>query len=150
MNVMVLYHSKLEVSHVKLFPNWKVTDMSRQERGCFCSGQSMKVKSEGCTRVDAWLLKLVAIRLQGMAVMLSREGLSSESVYNAFTRVLEDGSYRAAAARMSKRIRSRKRTPLQETAGELSIPVDMLDLITMTAFIVIRKTIIFALNFIRA
>lgn len=68
-----------------------------------------------------------------MAVMLSREGVSSESVYDAFTKVLEDGSYRAAAARMSKRIRSRKRTPLQETAGEHSIPVDMLALRSLSS-----------------
>lgn len=56
--------------------------------------------------------------LQGAAVMLPRQGLSAEGVYDAFTRVLTDDSYQAAAAKLSKRIRSRKRTPLKEAAGE--------------------------------
>jgi hypothetical protein len=54
-----------------------------------------------------------------MAVSLPRKGLTTEGVYEAFTRVLAGDSIRAAAAKVSKRIRSRKRTPLQETAGEL-------------------------------
>ena len=62
--------------------------------------------------------------------MLPREGLSSEAVYEAFTRVLEDDRYRTAAAKLSKRIRSRKRTPLQEAAGERPGPqVHMLALL---------------------
>ena len=52
--------------------------------------------------------------------MLPRQGLSAEGVYDAFTRVLTGDSYRTAAAKLAKRIRSRKRTPLQEAAGEPS------------------------------
>ncbi len=49
---------------------------------------------------------------------LQKRGLSAEGVYDAFTRVLTDDSIRAAAAKVSKRIRSRKRSSVQETAGE--------------------------------
>ena len=55
--------------------------------------------------------------LQGMALLLQRKDLTADGVYNAFTRVLTDDSIRAAAAKVSKRTRSRKRTPVQETAG---------------------------------
>ncbi|EIE24908.1 UDP-Glycosyltransferase/glycogen phosphorylase [Coccomyxa subellipsoidea C-169] len=53
---------------------------------------------------------------KGMAVALQKRGLSAEGVYDAFTRVLTDESIRAAAAKVSKRIRSRKRSSVQETA----------------------------------
>lgn len=53
---------------------------------------------------------------------MPREGLSSEAVYEAVTRVLEDDSFRTAAAKLSQRICSRKRMPLQEAAGERPAP----------------------------
>ena len=57
--------------------------------------------------------------LQGMAALLPRKGLSAEGVYDVILRVLTEEDFRAAAGKVSKRIRSRKRTPLQEAAGEL-------------------------------
>jgi hypothetical protein len=56
---------------------------------------------------------------QGMAALLPRKGLSTEGVYDVIMRVLTEESFQAAAQKVSKRIRSRKRTPLQEAAGEL-------------------------------
>ena len=54
-----------------------------------------------------------------MAALLPRKGLSAEGVYDVLMRVLTEEGFRAAAGKVSKRIRSRKRTPLQEAAGEL-------------------------------
>lgn len=52
---------------------------------------------------------------------MQRKDLTTERVYDAIMRVLTEEGFRAAAQKVSKRIRSRKRTPLQEAAGELPI-----------------------------
>ncbi|CAL8461822.1 g1353 [Coccomyxa elongata] len=95
-----------------------------------------------------------------MAVMLPREGLSSEAVYEAVTRVLEDDSFRTAAAKLSQRICSRKRMPLQEAAdwvehvldsdGEpyLQLPDQHMDICVYNSLDVIAAYLAIALSFL--
>lgn len=55
---------------------------------------------------------------QGMGLHLFREQVTPESVHGAVMRLLSEDSFREAAQRVSRRLRSRKRTALQETAGK--------------------------------
>ena len=54
---------------------------------------------------------------QGTGLHLFREQVTPGAVHAAVMRLLSEGSFREAAQRVSRRLRSRKRTPLQEAAG---------------------------------
>ena len=56
--------------------------------------------------------------MQGFGLAVFRQQLTAGSVHDALLRVLTDGSFAAAAKRISKQIRSTKRTALQEAVGE--------------------------------
>ena len=55
--------------------------------------------------------------LQGFAVVLRREGLTEKAAIEAFSRVLREGSYAEAARKVSRRMQTRKRSPVQEAGG---------------------------------
>ena len=57
-------------------------------------------------------------QVQGIGLAVFRNQVTAASVHDALMRVLTDGSFRAAAQRVSKQIRSTKRTALQEAVGE--------------------------------
>lgn len=62
------------------------------------------------------------IHVQGMGLAVFRHQVTAKSVHSALLRVLTEGSFSAAAKRVSKQIRSAKRTALQETVGEGTSP----------------------------
>ena len=57
-----------------------------------------------------------------MGLAVFRHQVTAKSVHSALLRVLTEGSFPAAAKRVSKQIRSAKRTALQETVGEGAPP----------------------------
>ena len=56
--------------------------------------------------------------VQGIGLAVFRHEVTAGSVHRALLRVLTEGSFSAAAKRVSKQIRSSKRTALQEAVGE--------------------------------
>ncbi len=48
---------------------------------------------------------------------ISHEDITVPTIVEAIQKVLQDPSYTAAARRVSKKLRARKRTPVQEAAG---------------------------------
>lgn len=56
--------------------------------------------------------------VQGFGLAVYRHQLTADSVHDALLRLLTDSSFAAAAKRISKQMRSMKRTALQETVGE--------------------------------
>ena len=57
--------------------------------------------------------------MQGLGLAVPRHRLTEDSVHDALMRVLTEGSFAVAAQRISKQMRSMKRTALQETVGEV-------------------------------
>ncbi|CAL5228006.1 g11061 [Coccomyxa viridis] len=54
---------------------------------------------------------------RGMGVKISKEDITTSAFREAIHKVLTDPSYAAAAARVSRKLRARKRMPVQEAAG---------------------------------
>ena len=55
--------------------------------------------------------------LQGMGVRVNHRDIGTPAFGQAIRRVLEEPSYRAAAALISRMLRARRQTPVQEAAG---------------------------------
>ncbi len=49
--------------------------------------------------------------------MLQRDALTEETAFEAFSTILGNSVYQEAARKVSRRMRARKRTPLQEAGG---------------------------------
>ena len=58
-----------------------------------------------------------ALWLQGFAVRISKADLTGERLEEAVLEVLSDTRYATAAAGVSRKLRARKRAPVQEAAG---------------------------------
>ena len=61
--------------------------------------------------------------MQGFGLAVFRNQLTADAVHDALLRLLSDSSFAAAAKRISKQMRSTKRTALQETVGEEPLPL---------------------------
>ena len=59
---------------------------------------------------------------QGIGVTLDRKSMTDRDVHEAFSRIIQDGRFAEAAGRVSRIMRARKRSPLQEAGGERSRP----------------------------
>ena len=55
--------------------------------------------------------------LQGMAARISYEDITKPAFLEAIQKVMLDPSYTAAAAKVSRKLRAWRRTPVQEAAG---------------------------------
>jgi len=56
--------------------------------------------------------------LQGMGVRITHKDIFTPAFGEAISKVLQDPKYRAAADLISRKLRARKRTPVQEAAGQ--------------------------------
>ena len=59
--------------------------------------------------------------LQGMGVRITHKDVLTSAFGEAIRKVLQKPSYRVAAGLISRKLRARKRTPVQEAAGVLAI-----------------------------
>ena len=60
---------------------------------------------------------------QGMGVRVRHRDIGSPAFGRALRKVLEEPGYRAAAAHLSRTLRARRQTPVQEAAGAGSLHV---------------------------
>ena len=58
---------------------------------------------------------------QGMGLRVRHRDIGTPAFGQAIRKVLEEPSYRAAAARLSRMLRARRQTPVQEAAGACSL-----------------------------
>ena len=68
---------------------------------------------------DFTCLQDVAVS-QGMGVRVRHKDIGTPAFSQALRKVLEEPGYRAAAARLSRMLRARRQTPVQEAAGARS------------------------------
>ena len=61
---------------------------------------------------------------QGMGVRVRHRDIGTPACGQAIRKVLEEPSYRAAAARLSRMLRARRQTPVQEAAGACGLLTD--------------------------
>lgn len=62
-------------------------------------------------------MSIITVVLQGMGVRISHKDIFMPKFGEAIRKVFQDPSYGAAAELISRKLRARKRTPVQEAAG---------------------------------
>lgn len=69
------------------------------------------------------IVKAVA---RGFGIMFhrGRQGINAEELHSALLQILTEPRFKQAAAKISVRMRARKRTPLQEAAGDTHLHCD--------------------------
>lgn len=63
---------------------------------------------------------IVKAVVRGFGIMFRRnkDGIDAEKLHATLTQIISDPQFKLAAQKISVRMRSRKRTPLQEAAGD--------------------------------